>query len=112
TVKRIFLKRNGVFGRKSFFIEVCKSFAQETCTSTSTVINGFANLWVYHFYNRSNQRTRCVVFPTVSPCVAHIFDFVFVQVAHFVFLCVSTKTQFINTVYYFTQIVTALYAVF
>ena len=32
--------------------------------------------------------------------------------AHFVLFCMGTETQFVNTVNYFTQIVTALYAVF
>ena len=72
------------------------------------VASSFANFWGNHFYNGGNERTGSVVFATVSSCITHVFYFVFVQMAHFVLLCMGTETQFVNAVNHFTQIVAAL----
>jgi hypothetical protein len=59
-----------------------------------------------------NGNTRSVVFSSVTPCVAHVFNFSLVKMAHFVFFLMRSKTQLVNEVEHFSQIVTALYAVF
>src|SRR5690606_41712892 len=48
----------------------------------------------------------------VSPCIPHIFNLIFIQMAHFVLFSVGTKTKFVNAVKHLTKVIPALYAVF
>ncbi len=102
-VKRLFLQYFGFFGWKWFTaFQIIKSFAKETCRTASSVIYFVSNCGCNHFYNGCNKRSGCVVFSTVSPCIAHVLDFTFVQVAHLMLFCISAKTQLVYEIYNFS----------
>ena len=59
-----------------------------------------------------NQRARGVIFATIAPGIAHVLDFVLVQMAHLMLLGMRTETEFIDAVDDFPEVVAALNPVF
>ena len=59
-----------------------------------------------------NQRTWGVILATVAACIAHVFDFGLIQVAHFVLLLVGSELKGVHQVQDFTEVVPAVNFVF
>ena len=86
-------------------------FAKESSTTHSAVVDSFANLGIHHLYDAFDQWARSVIFASVASSIAHVLDFVFVQAAEFVLVCVAQELEFINFVHYVTQSITTLHLV-
>ena len=87
-------------------------FAEETSTATGSVINGFANLGLHALYNSAYQRSRGIIFATITARIAHLTQTVFIDLSHFVAIFRCLELQFINALYHITQVIATRYLVF
>ena len=102
-----------IFGGQVFAgFEVFKGFAQKACRTDRAVINLIPNFRGDHLYDGFNKRAGRVIFAAVSACVAHVLDFVFVQMRHLMLFSMGAEAEFINPVDDFPQVVAALNLVF
>lgn len=92
--------------------QVFKGLHQESCRAYCPVVNGLANLGCNHLDYGFDQGARGVVFAAVASGVAHVFDLVLVEVAHFVLFYVGAEAQLVDSIDDFPQVVAALDAVF
>ena len=92
--------------------QIFKRLRQKACRTDRTVIDLVADCGRNHFHDGLDKRTGCVIFAAVSARVAHVLDFVFIQVRHLMLFGMGTEAQFINQVDDFAQVIAALDFVF
>ena len=92
--------------------QIFKRLAQKASRTDRAVINLVADGGSDHFHDGLDQRTRRVVFAAVSSRVAHVLDFVFVQMRHLMLFGMGTKAEFIDAIDDFPQVIAALNLVF
>lgn len=112
-VEGFFLERFRVFcGQVLARFQVFKRLRQKARRSDRAVIHLVADGGSNYLHDGFYERAGRVVFAAVSARVAHVLDFVFVQVRHLMLFSVGTKAEFINTINDFAQVIAALNLVF
>ena len=70
------------------------------------VVDALTNLRLHDLNDCSDERARRVILAAVTPGVAHVLDFRFVEVRELVFLGLGPEAQFVDVVDDFAQVVT------
>jgi hypothetical protein len=112
-VKAALLQGLGVSGGQfAAMLEVFKRFRQEARRTDRAVINPVTDFRRDDFDDGFNQRARGVILAAIAPGIAHVLDFVFVEMRHFVLLFFRPEAQAVHEVEDFPQVITALNLVF
>lgn len=91
--------------------KIIKGFTKETRRANRRIANRLAEPGRGDSDNGANERSRSVILAAVTPGVAHVFDFGFVEMRKLVLLGLRRKTEFVDVIDDLTQIVTTLDAV-
>jgi hypothetical protein len=69
-------------------------------------------LGIDHFDDARDQWARGVVFATVSPGIAHVFDFPLIEMGHFMLFGIGSESKRIDSIDHFPKVVATLDSVF
>ena len=80
------------------FLHIEESLAEESCRTTSRVIDRLVTLGINHLDDAANQGARCVILTTIAACITHALDVTLIKHRHLVLILSTLEVEFINHV--------------